>query len=266
MAQAVRQAGEEMRQQGQENQGKLADKVAQPVQRFSASLTQFDPQQLEMDPKQVKPQLTSQLQKAKTQAAAQISQQVTSRTSQVGEAVTKVTDGIDKTSQQLRTQSQQVPALVLDLVVEKIKPLSGYLSSADSTKVRNDLAASRQQAKTKLSTAAGAVTSKQQAATAKGTQLVKQTASGFRQSPVLPAVGAALVAIGIAARRGTKSRPAAAPAVAALDDDNVTSGLSESEDLDALSRAQLRERAEAAGITTDPNMTKSDLRAALDNV
>ena len=265
MAQAVRQSGEEMRQQGQENQGKMADKVAQPVQRWSASLSQFDPQQLDIDPKQVKPQLTSQLQKAKTQAAEQISQQVTSRAAQAGQAVTSLTDGIDLTGQQLRAQNQEVPALLLDVLVEKIKPLSGYLSSADSTKVRSDIAAYRQQAKMKLSTATGAVSSKRQAATAKGTQVVKQTASGFRQNPVLPAVSALVVAVAIAARRGTKPGSAPTPAVEVLDDSSVAVGVSDSEDLDALSRSQLRERAEAAGIVTDPNMTKSDLRAALDN-
>lgn len=265
MAQAVRQAGEEMRQQGQESQGKVADKVAQPVQRWSASLSTFDPQQLTLDPKQVKPQLTSQLQRAKTQAAEQLGQQVTSRTSQAGEAVTTLTGGIDQTGQQLRAQGQEVPALLLAVLVEKIKPLSGYLSSADATKIRTDLAAYGQQAKTKLSTAAGTVTSKQKAATAKSTQVVKQTASGFKQGPVLPAVGALVAAIAIAARRGTKSGSAPS-AVPAPDVSSMTvNGQSESEDLDALSRAELRKRAEAAGILVDPDMTKSALRDALAN-
>lgn len=263
LAQAVRQAGEEMRQQGEENRGKVADKVAEPVQRWSASLSQLDPQQLDLNPKQIKPQLRSQLQRAKTQAAEQFGQQVRSRAAQAGEAVTTLTGGIDRTGQQLRAQGQEVPALVLAVLVEKIKPLSGYLSSADSTKLRGDLAARGQRAKTKLSSAAGAVKTRQQDATAKGTQVVRQTASGFRQGPVLPAVGALVAAVAIAARRGTKTSSAPPADGAVPDVSSATNGQSESDDLDTLSRAELRKRAEAAGIVTDSDMSKSALRAAL---
>lgn len=103
-AQAVRQAGEQMRQQGQENQGKVADRVAQPMQRLSATLSQFKPETLNLDPKQIRPQLTSQAQQAKTKAGELVSSQVAARAGQAGEAVTALTAGVGVTGEQLRAQ------------------------------------------------------------------------------------------------------------------------------------------------------------------
>lgn len=263
LAQAVRQAGEQMRQQGEEGQGKTADKVAQPVQRLSGNLSQYDAATLSLDPKQVKPALTSQLQKAKTQLAAQLGNQVSARTAQAGQSVTTVTAEGGVVGQQLQAQNQQVSALVLDALLEKIEPLSNYLSSADATKMRTDASVLGQKAKTKLSSATGTVTEKQQAAAAKGTQVVKQTASGFQQSPILPALGAVAVAVALAARRGAKSgsKPeSAAPAGS----ETVPTAVPTS-DLEELSRAQLQQRAESAGLVADPRMTKHDLIQALRN-
>lgn len=271
MAQAVRQAGEQMRQQGQENQGKVADRVAQPMQRLSATLSQFKPETLNLDPKQIRPQLTSQTQKAKTKAGELVSSQVAARAGQAGEAVTALTAGVGVTGEQLRAQGQEVPALIMDALVEKVEPLSDYLNSADLTKVRSDLAAKGRQAKVRPSSATGAVTRTQKTASAKSIQVVKQTASGFRQSPVLPAVGALAVAVALAARKGVKagSVPTTAPAPAPIQVDGGTTsagpeaGVTPASHLDGLSRSQLQDRAVAAGISVNPDMTKGQLRDLL---
>ena len=170
LAQAVRQAGEEMRQQGQENRGKVADKVAQPVQRWSGTLSEFDAQQVTLDVKQVKPKVGQQAQRLKTQAGEQISKQVDARAAQAGQGVTALTQAGRQTTAQLRAQGQRVPALVLDAVLEKVEPLAGYLGNADAGRLRSDVAVYRRQATTKLSAAGEAVTGKQQAATAKGAE------------------------------------------------------------------------------------------------
>lgn len=278
MAQAVRQAGEELRQQGSENQGKIADRVAQPVQRLSASLTHFDPQTLNLDPKQIRPQLTSQAQKVKARAGDTINTQVTTRAEQAGLAMTALTDGIGLTGEQLRAQGQQVPALVLDAFAEKLEPLADYIASANLSTVRTDLAVRGQQVKAKLSTAAGAVTKTQKKTSTKGLQVVKQTASGFRQSPVLPAVGALVVAVALAARKGVKAgstpkptaEPAPKPTPPLVDggtktaSPTTTSDIKPASDLDGLSRSQLQERAMTAGISVHPEMTKSQLRDLLE--
>ena len=268
MAQAVRQAGEGMREQGEESKGKIADRVAQPVQQFSGSLSEYDAQTLNLDPKQVKPRLTAQLQKARTQVAQQLGNQVTVRAAQAGQGVTALTAGAGSVGQHLQAQHQQVAALVVDALVERVQPVSSYLSSADPAKMRGDVAGLGQSAKTRMSSAAGAVSSKQQAAAAKGTQLVKQTGTGFRQSPVLPALGAVVVAVAVAARRGSKTNPAPSPAPSPASppaQDTTAPATVPASDLDDLSRAQLRERAEAAGIITDPSMSKTELRIALGN-
>lgn len=267
MAQAVRQAGEQMREQGEEGQGKRADKVAKPVQQFSGSLSEYDAETLNLDPKQVRPRLAAQLQKAKTQIGQQLGNHLSVRAAQAGQGVDAVTAGAGLVGEQLQADHQQVAALVVTAVVEKVSPVSTYLSSADPTKVRGDIAGLGRQGKTTVSSVAGAVSSKQQAAAAKGTQVVKQTGTGFRQSPFLPALGAVVVAVAVAARRGGKTSSAPSPATPVAVDATVPAGVPApplpASDLDDLSRAQLRERAQAAGIATDANMSKNELRDLL---
>lgn len=255
VAQAVRQAGEGMRQQGQENQGRVADRVAQPVQRLSGNLSQADAQQLS-DVKQVKPKLSQQTQQLKAQASNQIKTQTNTRATQAGQGVTALTQGVRQTGQQLRAQGQEVPALVLDALIEKVEPLGGYLTAADADKLRGDMAAYGRRVKSKLSSAASSVTRKRQAATEKGTEAAKQTASGVRRSPALPIVGFLAGSV-LAARRRSKGGQPQTQAKAA-----GTSGATEGPpqlDPQNLSRAELHQRAESAGIPTDPNMTKSQL-------
>lgn len=270
MAQAVRQTGEEMRQQGQESQGKLADRIAQPVQRMSGTLSQANPQ-LTGDVKQLKPKLSQQAAQLKAQVGNQVKTQTQARVTHAGQGVTALTQGVRQAGEQLRAQGQQTPALVLDAVAEKVEPLGGYLSSADPDQLRSDIAAYGRRARTKLSSAANAVNRKQQAATAKGTQAAKETATRVRSNPALPIVG--VLAIGLLAARkrsqpgqpqdqqeplqALEPPPSVSPAA-------VVPGAPEP-DLENLSRAQLRERAAAAGIATEPDMTRNELIAALRN-
>jgi len=64
VAQAVRQTGEEMRQQGQDGQGKMADRIAQPIQRLSGNISQANPD-VSSDVKGLKPKLSGQAQQLK---------------------------------------------------------------------------------------------------------------------------------------------------------------------------------------------------------
>lgn len=258
VAQGVRQAGEEMRQQGQESHGKVADQVAQPVQRLSGSLSTADPQELTGSVKQAKPKLGEQARQLKTQAGSQLTRQADVRSTQAGQGVTALTQGVRQTGQQLRAQGQEVPALVLDALAEKVEPLGGYLTTADADKLRSDISAKGRQAKTKLSSAAGTVARKQQTAIAKGADAAKQTASGVRRSPVLPIVGALAGSV-LAARRAAKGGSPSAPSSG-----GTTQSASES-DLMELSRAQLQQRAAEAGVATEPGMTKSQLIEAMRN-
>lgn len=262
LAQAVRQAGEEMRQQGQQNQGKVADGVAQPVQRLSGNLSQADPQQLTSNVKQLKPKLTQQAERLKVRAADQIKKQTGTRASQAGQGVTALTQGVRQTGQQLRAQGQEVPALVLDALAEKVEPLGGYLIAADADRLRSDMAAYGRQAKTKLSSATSTVSRRQQAATTKGTQALKQTASAVRRRPMLPVVGLVVGSI-LAARKRSKGGQPQVPLAQSSDPNRgAVEGGAES-DLRNLSRAELQQRAAAAGVSTDPNMTKNQLIEAL---
>jgi len=111
MAQAVRQTGEEMRQQGQESQGKIADRIAQPVQRMSGTLSQVNPQ-LTGDVRQVKPKLNQRVQQVKAQAGNQIKTQTQTGATQAGQSVTALAQGVRQAGEQLRAQGQQTPALV----------------------------------------------------------------------------------------------------------------------------------------------------------
>ena len=185
LAQAVRQAGEEMRQQGQENQGRMADRVAAPVQRLSGNLTKADPQEL-TSVTALKPKLSEQGQQLKTQTSEQLKQQTNTRVAQAAQGVTALNLGLLQTGGQLRAQGQEIPALLLEALVEKLEPASNYLTSSDADRLLNDVAAYGGQARTRLSSASSAVSRGQQAAAAKSTQTVKQTGSGYVATRCFP--------------------------------------------------------------------------------
>lgn len=304
LAQAVRMTGEDMRQQGQEGQGKIADQIATPLQRWSGTLSQAQPEQLTSTVKDAKPALTQQAQQLKTQAGSQVKKQTQAQVTKAGQGVTALTQGVRQTSQQLRSQGQEVPALVLEAIVEKLEPLSGYLSTADADKLRGDVSVYGQQVKAKVSTAASKAASTlnrtQEKATAKGSQAAKQTATAVRSRPWIPLVGVLAGGLFAARRRSKTAKPQLTsvppveplgtdmppveplgteiPPVESLEtsslgtsslgtesfSDGATSvgGVSEME-LQGLTRSELQQRAAAAGIATDPNMTISELIAAL---
>jgi hypothetical protein len=178
-----------------------------------------------------------------------------------GQGVTALTQGVRQTGQQLRAQGQEVPALVLDALAEKVEPLGGYLIAADADRLRSDMAAYGRQAKTKLSSATSTVSRRQQAATTKGTQALKQTASAVRRRPMLPVVGLVVGSI-LAARKRSKGGQPQVP-LAQSSDPNRGAAEGAQSDLRNLSRAELQQRAAAAGVSTDPNMTKNQLIEAL---
>lgn len=274
MAQAVRQTGEEMRQQGQESQGKIADRIAQPVQRMSGTLSQANPQ-LTGDVRQVKPKLSQQVQQLKAQAGNQIKTQTQTGATQAGRSVTALAQGVRQAGEQLRAQGQQTPALVLDALVEKVEPLGGYLTSTDPDKLRSDLAVYGRKAQTKLSSAANAVSRKQQAVTAKSAQAAKRTATRVRSNPALPTVGVLAIGLLAARKRSQAGQPQEQKPPQAPDSpqdmeppsNSVALGVqgAPGPGLENLSRAQLRDRAATAGIPTEPNMTRNDLITALQN-
>jgi hypothetical protein len=274
MAQAVRQTGEEMRQQGQEGQGKIADRIAQPIQRVSANLSQADPK-VSSDVKALKPKLTQQVQQVKTQAASQLKDQTQTRTTAAAQGAGALTQGVRQVGQQLRAQGQQTPALVMDALAEKMEPVAGYLNTTDPDKLRSDVAAYRQKAQLKVSNAVDTVNRKQQAATAKGTQAVKSAASRVRSQPALP-IAAGAVSLALVARRMRKNKAAkqqgpespelhvdlqGLPA-SQFDTTEIVPG-QPAEDLQFLTRAQLRDRATSAGLEVSPDMSKNELINAL---
>lgn len=274
MAQAVRQTGEQMRQQGQESQGKIADRIAQPVQRMSGTLSKAEPQ-LTGDVKQLKPKLSQQAQQLKAQAGNQIKTQMQTRATQASQGVNALTQGVRQAGEQLRAQGQPTPALVLDALAEKVEPLGGYLSSTDPEQLRSDIAAYGRRARTKLSSAAKTVNRQQQAATAKGTQAAKKTATRVRSNPALPIVGVLAIGLLAARKRSQPGQPQQQEPPQASEPPQGLQPPSDSPaavvqdapepDLENLSRAQLRERAAAAGIATEPDMTRNQLITALRN-
>lgn len=276
MAQAVRQTGEEMREQGQDEHGKIADRVAQPIQRLSGNLSQANPQ-VSSDVTALKPKLSGQVQQLKAQAGSQVKAQVATRTASAADGVSAATNGVRQVGEQLRAQGQQTPALIMDALAEKMEPLAGYLETTDPDKLRNDAAAYRDKAKLKVTAAAETVNRKQQAAAANATQALKTTATRVRNNPVLPIAGLLSIAT-VAAIRMRKSKgqpnqvdeqdvpdlklqdslePSFEPAATA-------SGLPVNRS--DLTRSQLRDEATAAGLEVGPEMTKRELIQALDSM
>ena len=102
-AQAVRQTGEELREQGQEGHGKIADKIAQPIQKMSGTLSHAQPDVAD-GIKQVKPAVTGQAAHLKTQAGSKFKDQAQTRSTQVAQGVTAVTEGVRQVGEQLRAQ------------------------------------------------------------------------------------------------------------------------------------------------------------------
>ena len=288
VAQAVRQSGEEMRQQGQDGQGKIADRVAQPIQRLSGSLSQADPQ-VSSDLKVLRPKLAQQVQQLKADAGSQLKSQTQTRTTAAADGVNAVTAGVRQVGEQLRAQGQQTPALVMDVLAERMEPVGSYLSSTDPDQLRSDVTAYRQKVQAKVSAAAATVNEKQQAATAKVARAGKTTAAGVRNKPALPIAGA-LSVVGLVAlrRRRTKTPPPVAgdlttmvpatslPATstAVLDGaepidlqlETVATAPGEvfAVDRSNLSRSELRDQATAAGLEVGPYMTKAELIEALE--
>ncbi len=264
MAQAVRQTGEEMRQQGQDGQGKMADRIAQPIQRLSGNLSQADPE-VSSDVKQLKPKLTEQAQQLKVQASSRIKDQAQTRTTAAAEGVNAVTQGVRQLGEQLRGQGQQTPALVMDALAEKMEPVAGYLSTTDPDKLRSDVTAYRRRVQLKVTSAAEKVNRKQQAAAAKATQAAKTTATRVRNQPALPIAGVLSIAV-LAALRTRKSKeqpkPAEVPELQDLDsqfDAALSVPAAPAADRWNLTRAQLRDEAAAAGLEVGPDMTKKEL-------
>jgi len=282
VAQAVRQTGEEMRQQEQDGQGKMADRIAQPIQRLSGNLSQANPD-VSSDVKGLKPKLSGQAQQLKAQAGSRVKAQAQTPTTAAAEGVTAATQGVRQVGEQLRAQGQQTPALVMDALAEKMEPVAGYLDTTDPDKLRSDVAAYRKKAQLKVTTAAETVNRKQQAAAAKATQAAKTTARRVRNQPALPIAGA-LSIVALAAFRMLKSKGQPKP-VDLLDVQEVQDlqgqGLQDfagpqfdaavaapgvSTDRLNLTRGQLRDEATAAGLEVGPEMTKRELIDALDSV
>lgn len=282
VAQAVRQSGEEMRQQGQDGQGKMADRVAQPIQRLSGTLSQADPQ-LSSDPKVLRPKLTQQVQQLKTAAGTQLKAQTQTRTTAAADGVNAVTAGVRQVGEQLRAQGQSTPALVMDALAERMEPVGSYLSTTDPDRLRNDVTVYRQKVQAKISAATATVNQKQQAATATVARAGKTTAVRVRNKPALPIAGA-LSVLGLVAlsRRSTTARPPkvdevtvlpAAPMTAVGDAELLDPQLETLTTMPAevfavdrsnLSRSELRDQATAAGLDVTPYMTKPELIAALE--
>lgn len=193
VAQAVRQTGEEMREQGQDGPGKMADRIAQPLQRLSGNLSKANPS-VSSDVKQLKPKLGAQVQKLKAQAGSQLKAQIQTGTAAAAKGVTASTQGVRQVGEQLRGQSQQTPALVMDALAEKLEPVAGYLDATDPDKLRSDVTAYRKKVQLKVTTAAKTVNRKQQAAAGKASQAVKKTATRARNKPALPIAGALSIA------------------------------------------------------------------------
>jgi len=278
LAQAVRQTGEEMREQGQDGQGKMADRIAQPIQRLSGTLSQADPQVI-TDVKAVRPKVSEQTQQLKAQAASQLKTQTQTRTSAAADGVNAAAAGARQVGEQLRAQGQQAPALVMDALAERIEPVGSYLSSADPDQLRRDVAAYRQKAQAKVSTAADKVNQKQQAATVKVTQAAKTTATRVQAQPALPIAGALSVAAVVAVRmrkaakaKAQQPEPAdattlpAGPGEYAEVPEPAMPGEGVADDRWNLTRSQLRDQATAAGLNPNPDMTKRELIEALDSV
>lgn len=282
LAQAVRQTGEEMRQQGQDGQGKMADRVAQPIQRLSGTLSQADPQ-ASSDLKALRPKMTEQTQQLKAQAGSRLKTQTQTRTTAAADGVNAVTAGVRQVGEQLRAQGLQTPALVMDVLAERIEPVGGYLSSTDPEQLRSDVAAYRQKAQAKASSAAAKVNQKQQAATAKVTQAGKATATRVRNKPALPIAGAlsivAVVTLRMRKAKAQQPKPVdvtalpAAPADLAevpelmgpqFDAPPTVPGEVAGVDRSNLTRTQLRDEATAAGLQLGPDMSKREIIDALD--
>jgi len=203
-AQAVRQTGEQMREQGQDSHGKIADRIAQPIQRMSGTLSSAHPD-VTGGVKQVKPVVAGQVQQLKTQTGAQIKGQAQTRSTQLADRVTAVAQGVRQVGEQLRAQDQTTPALVIDVVAEKLEPVAGYLSSTDPDQLTADVAAYRAKAQSKVTDATDAVDRTRKAAAAKGTAAAKSTVSRVRSKPALPVIGA-LSAVAFAANQFRKSK------------------------------------------------------------
>ena len=285
LAQAVRQTGEEMRQQGQDGQGKMADRVAQPIQRLSGTLSQADPQ-VSSDVKALRPKVSAQAQQLKAQATSQLKTQTQVRTTAAAGGVNAAVAGVRQVGEQLRAQGQQTPALVMDALAERIEPVGGYLRTADPDQLRRDVAAYRQKAQAKVSTATAKVNQRQQAATAKVSQAAKTAATRVRTQPALPIAGALSIAAVVAARmrkaakaKAQQPKPADATALPAAPDHlpefpqpvdpgfdvpPTVPGEVVGVDRSNLTRAQLRDEATAAGLDPGPDMSKRELIDALD--
>lgn len=227
--------------------------------------------------------MKEQTQQLKAQAGSRLKTQTQTRTTAAADGVNAVTAGVRQVGEQLRAQGLQTPALVMDVLAERIEPVGGYLSSTDPEQLRSDVAAYRQKAQAKASSAAAKVNQKQQAATAKVTQAGKATATRVRNKPALPIAGA-LSIVALAAFRMRKSKGQPKP-VDLLDVQEVQDlqgqGLQDfagpqfdaavaapgvSTDRLNLTRGQLRDEATAAGLEVGPEMTKRELIDALDSV
>lgn len=267
LAQAVRQTGEAMRHTGEPGRGKVADQVAQPLQRLSGNLSHLDPQLVTIDIHQAKSKIAEQTQHTKQQVTAQLNVQVRTRTLKAGQALTAATQAAHITSRELRAQGQDVPALILDAALERIEPLESYLSTADADQLSTDAAHIGRQAQANLSRVAHTSRRGRDQAASRGAAIVKQAFAGVRRSPTLPILGAA-IGIALAARLASSN--------ASMPDEAVTAEVpepqpeatpnpegdtpAEGEDLHDLNKTQLRERASAAGHKTSSKMSKKQLR------
>lgn len=266
LAQAVRQTGEVMRQTGEPGRGKVADQVAQPLQRLSGNLSHLDPQLLTMDVHRAKSKIAEQAQHAKQQITAQLNVQVRARTLKAGQALTAATQAAHISSRELRAQGQDVPALILDAVVERIEPFEGYLSTADADQLSTDAAHIGRQAKANLSQIAHTSRLGRVQAAGRGASIVKQAFAEVRRSPTLPVLGA-VIGIALAARHASSNSvpeevvtadvPEPQPEETPNPDGDSPA---EREDLHDLNKTQLRERASAAGLKTSSKMSKKQLR------
>lgn len=270
LAQALRNTGEQMREQGQEGQAKLVDQVARRAQLAGGYLSQSNSESLLSDAKQARAKARERTQQLRQQGGTRLREQIDTRRTQAGERATSLAQALRTTGEQLRGQGEETQAKVIDRLAERAERLGGYLSASDAERILGDLRSFRQRATSALSQRTQTVAEKQRSVTSKGTGVVKERAKGIggtvREKPVRFALGA--LAGGFLAARGLRRRRQQPPQEQQTVEVQAQAPVTPAKapvrtELEGLTKQELMNRALAAGLPVRPGMTKRELVDAL---
>jgi ElaB/YqjD/DUF883 family membrane-anchored ribosome-binding protein len=75
---------------------------------------------------------------ARSRASSTVKEQLDTRSTQAGEQMQKVAGAMRQSSDQLREQAGENPAMVNDAVAERVERLSSYLTNANAEKMLSD--------------------------------------------------------------------------------------------------------------------------------